>query len=79
MGKGDRRSKRGKIFRGTFGKRRPKPEKVRKKVKAGRRGDSVLSVMRGDRLAAGLVPERIVRVTIAGLDLGGLARKIGFD
>ncbi len=30
MGKGDRRSKRGKIFRGTFGKRRPKPEKVRK-------------------------------------------------
>ena len=26
MGKGDRRSKRGKIFRGTFGKRRPKPK-----------------------------------------------------
>ena len=37
MGKGDRRSKRGKIFRGTFGKRRPKPEKKRKKIKeAGR-------------------------------------------
>ena len=34
MGKGDRRSKRGKIFRGTFGKRRPKPEKVRKLAKA---------------------------------------------
>jgi 30S ribosomal protein S31 len=34
MGKGDRRSKRGKIFRGTFGKRRPKPEKVRKAAKA---------------------------------------------
>lgn len=33
MGKGDRRSKRGKIFRGTFGKRRPKPEKVRKAIK----------------------------------------------
>ncbi len=33
MGKGDRRSKRGKIFRGTFGKRRPKPEKVRKQAK----------------------------------------------
>jgi 30S ribosomal protein S31 len=33
MGKGDRRSKRGKIFRGTFGKRRPKPEKVRKAAK----------------------------------------------
>lgn len=33
MGKGDRRSKRGKIFRGTFGKRRPKPEKVRKATK----------------------------------------------
>jgi 30S ribosomal protein S31 len=33
MGKGDRRSKRGKIFRGTFGKRRPKPEKERKKAK----------------------------------------------
>lgn len=24
MGKGDRRSKRGKLFRGTFGKKRPK-------------------------------------------------------
>jgi 30S ribosomal protein S31 len=24
MGKGDRRSKRGKVFRGTFGKKRPK-------------------------------------------------------
>lgn len=33
MGKGDRRTKRGKLFRGTFGKRRPKPEKVRKKAK----------------------------------------------
>jgi 30S ribosomal protein S31 len=34
MGKGDRRSKRGKIFRGTYGKRRPKPEKERKKAVA---------------------------------------------
>ena len=25
MGKGDQRSRRGKIFRGTFGKRRPNP------------------------------------------------------
>jgi 30S ribosomal protein S31 len=33
MGKGDRRSKRGKIFRGTYGKRRPKPQTVRKKAK----------------------------------------------
>jgi 30S ribosomal protein S31 len=33
MGKGDRRSKRGKIFRGTFGKRRPKPAKANKKAK----------------------------------------------
>jgi 30S ribosomal protein S31 len=33
MGKGDRRSKRGKIFRGTFGKRRPKPSEKRKKSK----------------------------------------------
>jgi 30S ribosomal protein S31 len=35
MGKGDRRSKRGKIFRGTFGKRRPKPSAARKKAKEG--------------------------------------------
>ena len=34
MGKGDRRSKRGKIFRGTYGKRRPKPQEERKKAKA---------------------------------------------
>jgi 30S ribosomal protein S31 len=33
MGKGDRRSKRGKIFRGTFGKRRPKNKPVRKDTK----------------------------------------------
>jgi 30S ribosomal protein S31 len=34
MGKGDRRSKRGKIFRGTYGKKRPKPQEERKKAKA---------------------------------------------
>jgi 30S ribosomal protein S31 len=30
MGKGDQRSRRGKIWRGTFGKRRPKKSKVTK-------------------------------------------------
>lgn len=35
MGKGDKRSKKGKIFRGTFGKRRPR--KVKKKVAAKKR------------------------------------------
>ncbi len=30
MGKGDRRSKRGKISRGTFGKKRPKAEPEKK-------------------------------------------------
>ncbi len=30
MGKGDKRTKRGKIFKGTFGKSRPKPRNVRK-------------------------------------------------
>jgi len=34
MGKGDRRSKRGKIFRGTYGKRRPKPKAAPKGTKA---------------------------------------------
>jgi 30S ribosomal protein S31 len=34
MGKGDKRTKRGKIFRGTFGKRRPKPKAGRRKAKA---------------------------------------------
>lgn len=34
MGKGDRRSKRGKIFRGTFGKRRPRLAKLIKRKKA---------------------------------------------
>ncbi|MGQ9631804.1 MAG: 30S ribosomal protein THX [bacterium] len=29
MGKGDRRTKRGKIFRGTYGKTRPKKNKKR--------------------------------------------------
>ena len=31
MGKGDRRSRRGKIWRGTSGKRRPKNEKAAKR------------------------------------------------
>jgi 30S ribosomal protein S31 len=34
MGKGDQRTKRGKIIRGTFGKRRPKPGKKRRRQKA---------------------------------------------
>ncbi len=33
MGKGDKRTKRGKLFKGTFGKRRMKAEKVAKKSK----------------------------------------------
>ena len=30
MGKGDKRTKRGKIFRGSYGKSRPKPKKLKK-------------------------------------------------
>jgi len=30
MGKGDRRTRRGKIFRGTFGKKRPRLQSVKK-------------------------------------------------
>lgn len=33
MGKGDKRTKRGKLFKGSFGKRRPKAETVAKKAK----------------------------------------------
>lgn len=33
MGKGDKRTKRGKIFKGTFGKSRIKTENVAKKAK----------------------------------------------
>lgn len=34
MGKGDQRSRRGKIWRGTFGKRRPKKSKAEAKPAA---------------------------------------------
>ncbi len=34
MGKGDRRTKRGKIWRGSFGKSRPKPSKKEKNTGA---------------------------------------------
>jgi 30S ribosomal protein S31 len=34
MGKGDRRTKRGKIFRGTFGKSRPRKKKKDKVAQA---------------------------------------------
>jgi 30S ribosomal protein S31 len=33
MGKGDKRSRRGKIWRGTFGKKRPRQEKIRQTKK----------------------------------------------
>jgi ribosomal small subunit protein bTHX len=33
MGKGDKRTKRGKLFKGTFGKRRLRPQKAAKKGK----------------------------------------------
>ncbi|WP_266366795.1 30S ribosomal protein THX [Tellurirhabdus rosea] len=32
MGKGDRKSKRGKIWRGTFGKKRPKESGQKQKI-----------------------------------------------
>jgi ribosomal small subunit protein bTHX len=35
MGKGDKRTKRGKLFKGTFGKRRLKAVKTPKKAKEG--------------------------------------------
>ena len=34
MGKGDRRSRRGKIYNGSFGKSRPKDPTAKKKTKA---------------------------------------------
>jgi 30S ribosomal protein S31 len=34
MGKGDQRTRRGKIWRGTFGKRRPKKSKVAVKTES---------------------------------------------
>jgi ribosomal small subunit protein bTHX len=40
MGKGDSRSRRGKIFKGSFGKRRPNPRKVRKAAEAARQSAS---------------------------------------
>lgn len=35
MGKGDKRTRRGKIFKGSYGKKRPKTETARKKTAAG--------------------------------------------
>lgn len=35
MGKGDRRTRRGKIYRGTFGKRRPRVQSTKKKSAPG--------------------------------------------
>jgi 30S ribosomal protein S31 len=38
MGKGDRRSRRGKLYRGSFGKTRPKDPAKKKKKAAARTG-----------------------------------------
>ena len=51
MGKGDRRSKRGKIFQGTFGKKRPKPQKSGKKAKAAAARQQSLSGRTWSRLS----------------------------
>ena len=41
MGKGDKRTKRGKLFRKSYGKSRPKPRKIRlKKAAAAASGSS---------------------------------------
>jgi len=40
MGKGDQRTRRGKINRGTFGRRRPKPRTHQHKAAAGAAGES---------------------------------------
>ncbi len=37
MGKGDQRSRRGKIFRGTFGKSRPRKDKKAQPAAAGKK------------------------------------------
>ena len=34
MGKGDKRTKRGKIFKGSFGKSRPRPKKIRELLRS---------------------------------------------
>ncbi|GIW87603.1 MAG: hypothetical protein KatS3mg108_1927 [Isosphaeraceae bacterium] len=34
MGKGDKKTRRGKLFKGTFGKSRPNPRKAREIAKA---------------------------------------------
>ena len=38
MGKGDKRTKKGKIYRGSYGKRRPRKLKTKGKVAAQKRG-----------------------------------------
>lgn len=38
MGKGDKKTKRGKIYRGTYGKSRPKKAKKRKAKGAAKKG-----------------------------------------
>jgi 30S ribosomal protein S31 len=38
MGKGDKRTKKGKIYRGSFGKRRPRKLKSKGKTAAPKRG-----------------------------------------
>ncbi len=38
MGKGDRRTRRGKIFRGSYGNRRPKKKRRKKAAEASKTG-----------------------------------------
>jgi len=38
MGKGDRKTRRGKLYKGTFGVRRPKPKKIRKEKNRSKAG-----------------------------------------
>jgi ribosomal small subunit protein bTHX len=40
VGKGDPRTKRGKIFKGSFGKKRPNPRKARQQAEAAAKASS---------------------------------------
>ena len=60
MGKGDQRSRRGKIWRGTFGKRRPKKSDRAAKVVTAPSAPETKPPKRSPKAVKAVVPEAIV-------------------
>jgi 30S ribosomal protein S31 len=79
MGKGDQRSRRGKIWRGTFGKRRPKKSDRAAKVVTAPSAPETKPPKRSSKAVKAVVPEAIVSEAVVSEAIAPEATDSGPD